>query len=579
MSKIFKKLNLEVFFGFILWFLILFTSLIHSRFFSYFGLDLDFTVSWNYEFTKSILFNILASILWIFSLFFLWNKKLEMNKNTFYISSLFLILLFLSTYFSDYSFNSLYWDPSKWHWLFLFSNLVLIFYISYFIAQNKSKNIIINFFILSAFLSSLIAIKEYISPAFTYWDLESRALWSFGHPNYLSLFLLLSFPFLYENIFNHKKMYLYFPFIFILIAFLLTKSYLAIFLFLLYNLYFFKIFSKKNKFLFVIIFLILIWFIFYLFPYKFNSFFSRFFIWETSLTAIFSDIKIFLVWAWLDNLELHFDSFKSSYLYIFENFWFTADRPHNIIINLFYHLWFFSLIIFSSIVIYIKRKTSSWFKSPYLISIILFLLFLQFNFSSIASYLVFFIFLGFLLNYEKSDFDKSLIIKSKIILLVSLSFYWAYSSINYYIAETYSYKQDFEKSIKYFANPDYYYNLWNLEKWFEIAWEKNINYYIESFFALEDKIKWCNELIKYKQTAESYAFCWDYFWNIWEKDIVVNFYKKSLEILPDLWNQDSVYYKYLFFDKLKKEVQKRYLAEKYHIINILNKVNTYEWNN
>gem|GEM_PF-5138180 len=67
----------------------------------------------------------------------------------------------------------------------------------------------------------ILSLKEYFFPTFNYGTLGSRAIGTFGHPNYLSLYILLLLPFL-----TKKK---YFSLLLLTIVTLLfTKSLLGI---------------------------------------------------------------------------------------------------------------------------------------------------------------------------------------------------------------------------------------------------------------------------------------------------------------------------------------------------------------
>ena len=320
--------------------------LINSRLFEFIWIDLWLTVSWNYEFTKVMFFNIFSSIIIIYYLLCLYVYKtgLKTTKNL----NLFLIwfwgLIFISTLLSSSSLISFFWNTSKAHWFLMWNNIIWISYILYNILDEKIFQKINLSLVISAVFISIIWIKELYFPSFEYWDLSNRLLSTFWHPNYVALFLLLILPYIFEVKIKTKniiKKYVYcFIWMFLFISLLLTKSAIGIFLSIIYLLHRFIPFSSKYKYIWWIP-LILIWavLIFKFYPEKIHSFISRFYVWETTLRIIFSDIKILFFWVWFENIIHYFDNYKSEYLYVFENIGYTSDRPHNIFLQFFVHLW------------------------------------------------------------------------------------------------------------------------------------------------------------------------------------------------------------------------------------------------
>ena len=368
----------------------------------------------------------------------------------------FYLILLISTIFSESPIVSFLWNSEKSHSFLMWSNLVWLFIVFsslFYTSPNLSskernkRNIffskIIKTFIFSWVFVSIIGLKEYFFPTFNYWDLWNRLFSTFGHPNYLSIFLVGLMPFLYwPHLTSPYRRGIIGLFI---ITLIFTKSFIAIFLFLIFNLYYFYnnlssfrikglgapwgwstflwSMSKKGmdyKFFSLFLIIILLFNLIYIFiPEKLHSFVSRFFIWETTIRIIFSDIKLFLIGWWTDTLTLFFNNFKSEYMYIFENLGFTADRPHNIILNFFYHFGVWWLIFISfiyykvfsenvgvNLCVHSENNTGQTHRSaPTKISLILIFIFLLFNPTNIVIYLLITILLANLFLQKNASFS------------------------------------------------------------------------------------------------------------------------------------------------------------------------------
>ncbi len=442
----------------------------------------------------------------------------------------------------------------------MFLNIIWLFIIL-INSHKKLLNTLIKTTIISSLFVALIWIKEYFLPTFNYWDLWNRALSTFWHPNYLALFILTIIPILIPNIINKfklnfKNIILIIITLLFIITLFLTKSAWWILIFIFYFL-FFKTPSIPSPlrrglgwgFIILLFFIILLnfWLI-----TKLHSFLSRFFIWETTLRIIFSDIKNILIWSWLWTLEYIFDWFKSPFLYIFENFWFTADRPHNLAINFFYHFW----IIWLSFITYLIFKIIKNYKishkkyKKYYESLFLFFIFTIFNFPSITHYVIIILIWAYI--YQKSYINTKLYYY-KIILINSIlitSIFWIYFSTKYYIEEHKIYKNS-----SYISN-NILYNKLKSENY-----KKNI--FWDWFINLENM---CENLILNSNSVENNFYCWDILWKI-DKNIALNYYNNWLEKTPDLWNLESKYNNYFLIKNFVDK--KRFFSEKYSNINLI----------
>ncbi len=392
--------------------------IINSHIFNLVWIDFWLYVKWNYEFTKVIFFNVLSWI--IIFLFFLQNfgKKIIIPK----IIYLFLWILIFSTIFSDFPLTSLFWETWKWHWSLMFLNLIWLFIVFINLKKKELENILKYVFFWSIFVL-FFWIKEYYFPTFDYWDLSNRAIWTFWHPNYLALYLLVLIPIIIKETsslnsfsFGVEGGYSFLLLLLSIFLLFLTKSVWWIFIFIMYFLY---IIYSKNKEKIHINYIILLWltlaFLLWFIIFKFwlytklNSFVSRFYIWKTTVNIIFSDIKNVIFWVWADTLSYMFSNFKAPELYIFENFWYVADRPHNLVLNLFYHFWIWWLIIFTYFIfnLFKKLKNKQLKKKNiyYFHGLILFLFFTTFNFSSISVYLIITLILSIIYNKKSKKIN------------------------------------------------------------------------------------------------------------------------------------------------------------------------------
>jgi len=592
--------------------LIILLPLINSSLTELFWIKLGLNVNWNYEFTKVIFFNIFTSIILVFFILdkIIYKKNIKIPTIIFYIFWVFSI----STYLSISPYISFFWNSAKAHWFLMFLNLISLFILLINLKKSEKENIL-KYSVIGLIFTSIIAIWQLYFPTFNYWNLSNRALWTFWHPNYLALYLLIYIPLLYKNkIFINKEQFkklkeafkyntqisniikLKFKFIFnilyiiyntvlllllnpvliltiVIITLFLTKSIFAIILIFLYSIYFFyKEINKKNKkiflFLIFLFFLISIFIILYSFWYtKLHSFFSRFYIWKTTVLISFDSIKSFLFGHWFETLNLIFDKNKSPFLYIFENIWFSADRPHNLILLFFYTTWIFWLIVIFIILKYILNLKNSVYKD----SLILTIIFLMFNFASITSYLLIILLLS--ITYKDKKITNSKEINFIFVIILTLiSIYWAYNSYLFYKAEN-SIKKWIYRNITqiYKYNPDYYIKNWDFENWLKYNKIKSEIYYKSKIYYQKDINNWCIELTNNYPSVENHFFCWDLYWELWQKDIAKTYYNIWLNKLPDLWNKDSKYYQY----KIIKETinWNRFFSPKYsNLLQILKRV-------
>ncbi len=564
--------------------IILIVTVFHSQFFSHIWFENIWKVEWNYEFTKSMLFNIffplLITIYWI--VVFFYRDKVEFSKTVYLSIIWFLWVIITSTLIWEIFYNSLFWSESKWHWFFFWINLLSLFLVFQYIYHQRKESIIENWFIFSWIFLSIVWTYEYFFPSFDYGDLWNRLISTLWHPNYVAFVLVLLTPLVLlkfkeakSNI--QKHIFLAINLLFI-IALLLTKS--AIWIFLVLSFYYFhqKIIHKRFK---VIIYLlwIIIWFwiIFYTAPEKFSSFISRFYIWETTLKIIFSDLKIFFFWVWPDNLWLLFDIAKVPELYIFENYWFWADRPHNIFLSLWVHFW---ILWLSGFLILLKILFPFHLEKWRHYALFLWIVFLSFNFSNVLWYiLLIFIISGILYRkYKFSENIQATHIQSILFIFLISSLFGSYYSYKYITSESANYLENHTFALKEFPykNTNHFKN-YKMYQWLEAEnYFYSEQYYLYKIYYSSTFEKECSELIKYYPTIENYFYCWELFENKADTKNALYYYQIWVKEFPDIWLDNSHYYDNILVEKFASK--KRILSPKYsRIQEILDYIKKHTW--
>lgn len=528
------------------------------------------------------MFNTLSPLIFFLFLWILLFTKnnLKINNNILYIILFIYLLLWISSYFSLISNVSIFWWIDKWHGFIFLNNLILFFIITYYIISNYNKKILLNSSVIITTLITIIWIKEYYLPSYNYWDLWNRLLATLWHPNYVSAIYILIFPYLISllrNFQSYKKYLISFLIILFLFWLLLTKSYIAIFLIFSYLGY--EIFWKNKKKLFswLTIFILILWwvFIFKYFPEKLNSLISRFYIWETTLKIILSDVKIFFFWIWWENLKLLFDNYKSTELYLYENIWFNADRPHNIFLNLWVHYgvvmftlsiyWFYKLIKTSK-----KQKHWSYY------SLLLIIIFWCFNFPNILWYLIFIIVLNYYLitNYKSNKKSNHILQNCLITSLLIISLLGTYYSAKSYISQTHIKQDNYSQAVKIFPYYwEYHYNNLDFDSWLQADNNfKTEKYYLYKLYFSFEKIPECDTLVQYYPSIENYLYCGSLIESKFWIDKALTYYKVATNKMPDIWNKNSKYLQNKYLNKIINP--ERILHSKFsNLQEILNKLN------
>ncbi len=533
---------------------------IHGKIFSTLWVDFFIQTSGNFEFTKVIYFNIFSGI--IFLSFFIENflkniispQKIQIisfHKTDKIVWIIFLIL-FLSTLFSISPFISLIWDTEKWHSFLMFFNLFWLFFILRSL-DKKSLKTLLFISLVAGVLASILAIKELFFARYNYWELSRRALGSFGHPNYLAGYLLLTLPFLFPLIKNKKTSLKILGLSWIAMSvlwILFSKSIVAIFLtffFFIYTYLWTKIYIKKKIWIALWVWCISIVILIFFFPEKLHSFLSRFYLWETTLKILFSNIKIFFLGGWAETLPYFFNSFKSPELYIFENYGYTADRPHNFSLNIFYHFGVFAFWIFLYLTyVFLKRFQ----KNPKDIGILLFLLFWIFHYFSIASYILIVLIITLYL-YDSYPlkvrmYPRQWRIKAwnSIFFLwfTLLSLLWSYYSFKLYESEILFSQKKYSQAQENFSHPKYLIALDRYKEAEKLEWilsQRNIR---EQIILWPKRDILCQKLTELYPSVENYFYCGSILEEFWNTKISKKYYTQGINKLPNLWDKSSPYW-------------------------------------
>jgi len=529
----------------LLWLLVFTLPLIHGRIFQTLWIDFWLIVSGNFEFTKSMYFNSLCAVIYIVffvEYIFIQKKQIWVSKSEKYVLILIFILLCSSTYFSISPYTSLIWDLDKWHTSLLYTNLLWLYVVVRQIELKQLRSIIY-VFIISGVFTSILALKELYFPSFNYWELWDRALWSFGHPNYLSGFLLLLLPSLLLVRYIVLRCIVFTLFF---VTIILCQSVFALLLAWWYLIYISRPWKKyvQKSYIFALMFiaaLLVLWIITLYFPEKLHSFLSRFYLWESTLHILIEYPTFFLFGAWAETLPYYFSSYKAPELYIFENFGYTADRPHNFALSILYQFGVFWLALFMYLIyklITLIKSYPSIEKNLSIWAIFLFLLYGVFHYFSISSYIVLVLAIA-LYFHPKQVGNYSVKVFFTIILFIS--FLWAFASIRLFAWEVYYASWETRKSLDMIFHPKYFLNFWETDKASQLEWIISERTIKTQMTLSQSKNESCENLISSYPSVENYFYCWDILESAWKDITAIKYYKLWLSKLPDLWNQDSEY--------------------------------------
>lgn len=372
--------KLELAFKYLIYLLLFSTFFLFSHIFYLIWINHEISLFWIwwFEWIKSVSVTIIWILIFIFLLIYKDRYEKENNKIWLY-SWIWVLFIIISSIFSIWSGDFLFWLSEKHQgWLYYISLIFLFLWISIFYKKqdfHKTLNIVFIFFgILWLYwiiqklwwdpLNNLYQTRVSLDRVFA-------TLWNANYLAWLSL-MLVPLSLLLKN-----KYYKYWFFIFSLLILILTKSYFWILLASIYLIYK-SYFINKKIFIGLLIFL----FIFSLQVFhnlwieKLWSMQSRPYMWISTYSAITNSPKNILIWNWPDTLQEVFHQYKHEKLNIYETSYYTADRSHNIFLDLIYFFWIFWGLFIIFIIIRALFITKN---KEVISSIILFLLFFSFN--------------------------------------------------------------------------------------------------------------------------------------------------------------------------------------------------------
>lgn len=330
---------------------------------------------WWFEWIKSMFIILFWILFFIYSILF--HKKLN-NKN---VLSILLISAFilLSSLFSIWNWDFIFWSSEKHHWGLYYLSL-LWFFTAIFIWFKKKEfysllHIIFIFFII--LWSYAIIQKLWTDPLSELYQTRvslTRTFSTLWNANYLAWVCLILFPL---TLLLKNRYYRYVLFTFSFIILILSESYFWIALSSLYISYYIFKYNKKIFLSYLVILWIIMIYIFNnLTVEKIWSLKARPYIWKSTISAIIQSPQSLFVWSWPDTLELIFHKYKALELNKYETATYTADRSHNIFIDFIYFFWLFWWWVIIYFLLYgIKIAKKEEIK----LSLILFLLFFSFN--------------------------------------------------------------------------------------------------------------------------------------------------------------------------------------------------------
>lgn len=539
-----------------------------------------------FELAKTIVFRLLLSVIGIVCLTQIFKNKLEINKSVFNSKilktvSLILLVIFVSTIFSDQRLNSIWGTYERKLGLIQWAGLGIYFFFLVCFLNREKAFFGIKVLIFTGLMISIYGILQKLGfdPIFSNFNvdyLEGRIFSTIGNPDFLAQFLA---PTAFLSIFfaaKKKSKILLFTSIVILIAIVLTESRASILALLgAMAIWLFLEVKNKKKLLLtsLVIIATFISFVFFETPgfdrFKFNdanlrSIESRLVIWKVA-AEIARDYPILGIGP--DNLEIYFPSYmKPEFYYLEDDLNISADRAHNEILDmgliggipLILLYLYLAYLIFKNV--FNKDETT---KAASL-ALIVILLQNQLSFSQIIHWILFFFLLSILvIKNSKNIFEKIILRKNlkftTIILVIFLTLFGVKETIldKVYAEAWYTYalrtddtKIGLQNAISFSPlESEFRYNLlmWYPDQRYEqvqalkliegdtinvIAWEANdlLGRNNNEAYRLFEKVINLNPY--YPHTTRAYA---DGLYKNGDYVKATEYYEKYLELIPNIW--------------------------------------------
>lgn len=347
--------------------------------------------SQNFQFPKTVFFQITIDVLLILSFFFIIRHKTISfpKKEPFFMltATALLISFFASTIFSLAPRISFWGNIFNNEGLFQILHLIAWFFFVYVFFEKNHFASFLKTILISALFPSIVAIGQHIWGKNFFLplgdELVGRSIGTLGHPNFLGQFLALA---LLVNIFlllrHQRRIFFYIlTFVLILTALATTGSRAGWITFgfgtTCLLIFFIKktrqqitfLARKKNYFRKIFLFIIgsaIIFAAFFFILQRFNtegmrSLESRVIIWQSILPAI-KNMPLF--GYGLDTFEFVYDQFKNPAIYEHELFTSTTNSAHNIILDILIQRGIFGFLSFLAISIFFLWKIYKYHEIP-----------------------------------------------------------------------------------------------------------------------------------------------------------------------------------------------------------------------
>ncbi|MCT4616727.1 MAG: hypothetical protein N4A38_00785 [Candidatus Gracilibacteria bacterium] len=238
-------------------------------------------------------------------------------------------------------------------------------------------------------------------------------------------------------------------------------------------------------------------------------------------------------------------------LYIFENFGFFPDRPHNIFLLILNSLGligsgFFTLLLYKIYNNYTKEKFI------YLSSFVLGVIFLCFNFASISTYSLLILILIKLLDFSSENKINNIFYKLNkyfISIILIINIFGGYIGFLAYSSVILENKQKYRQAYniyKFNFKNKYYSNNFEIKNEF-LEKNKSYNYYSAKLNFSPNKEN-INEFLNKYNSIESYIFVGNILYNFGREFEAIEYYKTGLNKLEKILKSKN-YFDFLITKK------------------------------
>ncbi|PLX21769.1 hypothetical protein C0584_01550 [Candidatus Parcubacteria bacterium] len=389
-----------------------------------------------FSLNKIVLFKVLVIFLFLVNIInFVFYKdhrirslisRLKERRIIFLSFFFYILILFISTLFSISPSFSFYGSYERQLGLESYLYLLLYFFLLLIFLDNRKKIIItLKSLAFSSFFISVYALLQSIGIDVFTWieSTELRVTSSFGQPNLLGIFLVMAMPiniFLYKESKSKFRYFFVINSVFLFVSLIYTASISSFLSLILTSGFFILLIARKRGLVSVLKDkkVILIFFIFFIFILSSNKIFEKKFFstinlqsgstaarinyWQAGLKAI----KVSPIFGYgLETQDSVLARFYDTDWAIHSNIGVRPDRAHNILIDSFLTsgflgplaFIFFYFVIFTLIYQNIKSKKEARLNYAISFSLLSYLIYLFFNFSSVSLEIITWVFFSILI--------------------------------------------------------------------------------------------------------------------------------------------------------------------------------------